>query len=642
VVWSSGVKQSNMSEKRKCKFSDTLRAKYPNFSSGRNDHEAKCQVCDLYLSVANKGSGDLERHLTSERHKQNIQKSSGCSSISNFFVPQFSKLDDKVSAAEGTMAFHTVSHHLSYRSNDCTSALYKTVFNDSETAKKYSSARTKTEAIINSVIAPHAVDIVIEIMNGISCFGLSVDGSNHGNQKVFPILIQYFDWKSGVKTKVIELKTMPNETAQTISTYILETLKKHGLINKCVAFSGDNTNTNFGGLNRNPGENIFTYLKSGLENDNLVGVGCPAHILHNTIQHGCDQLSFDVDSIVMKIYNYFSIYTVRTEQLKEFCDSVDLHHKQLLKHCKTRWLSLFPAIERIIKLYPALKAYFLSLDKPPVILKTFFENDLSEAYLWFLHSLMSVFHFKIEGAQKEMISILEVVSYIKALKKSLEDRLEEKFISFKVRSILREVRGKGLDDKCDDFISEVTSVYSSCLDYLNKWTTNLEEFKCFEWTNFGKELAEAKFEDVLPGVSYLQERGIVIEDDKLFDQFQCLKQFVASHSNDEDYFKQLLHLRWVDFFSQCKSIDCFSELLKVCEFLFALPGTNSSIERVFSNINVQWSDERNKLDIESVKGIILVKYNFKDMTCVEFHKYLLSKPDLLRKISSKEKYLKAV
>lgn len=106
-----------------------------------------------------------------------------------------------------------------------------------------------------------------------------------------------------------------------------------------------------------------------MENSLLVGVGCPAHIVHNTKQHGCDQLSLDIDLIVMKVYNYFSIDTIRHEKLKEFCDSVDFQYKQLLEHCKTRWPSLFSAIERILKLNPSMKAYFLSLDKRPILLK---------------------------------------------------------------------------------------------------------------------------------------------------------------------------------------------------------------------------------------------------------------------------------
>lgn len=112
---------------------------------------------------------------------------------------------------------------------------------------KYASARTKSEAIM---------DIIIGVMNGISCFGVSVVGSNHGNQKIFPTLIQYFDWKTDVKIKVIELKILPNDTAQPINTYILDTLRRHNFSNNCVAVSANNTNTNFGGLKRNTVENI--------------------------------------------------------------------------------------------------------------------------------------------------------------------------------------------------------------------------------------------------------------------------------------------------------------------------------------------------------------------------------------------------
>ena len=63
---------------------------------------------------------------------------------------------------------------------------------------------------------------------------------------------------------------------------------------------------------------------------------------------------------------------------------------------------------------------------------------------------MSVFHYKIEEAQKEMISILEVISYIKALKKSLEDD-KEKFIPMRFRKIVKHVLAKELDEKWNNF-----------------------------------------------------------------------------------------------------------------------------------------------------------------------------------------------
>lgn len=97
---------------------------------------------------------------------------------------------------------------------DCSNKLQQTTFPDSTLAVELACSRTKAEVIINSVWAPHS--IVIEFLNGISCFGLATDESNHGATKIFPILIQYFDpIKEGITTKIIELKSTPNETAET-------------------------------------------------------------------------------------------------------------------------------------------------------------------------------------------------------------------------------------------------------------------------------------------------------------------------------------------------------------------------------------------------------------------------------------------
>lgn len=52
----------------------------------------------------------------------------------------------------------------------------------------------------------------------------------------------------------------------------------------------------------------------------------------------------------------------------------------------------------------------------------------------------------------------------------------------------------------------------------------------------------------------------------------------------------------------------------------------------------QWTKERNQLSVESLKGILFLQYNFKDMSCKDFHAYMLSNKKVLKKISSKAKY----
>jgi hypothetical protein len=88
------------------------------------------------------------------------------------------------------------------------------------------------------------------------------------------------------------------------------------------------------------------------------------HIVHNCIQTATDVLPIEVEALVVKIYKYFHIYTVHVTQLKEFCEFVDLEYKKVLQHGNTRFLSLLPAIERILQIYEGLVLLLLSRTLP--------------------------------------------------------------------------------------------------------------------------------------------------------------------------------------------------------------------------------------------------------------------------------------
>lgn len=106
-------------------------------------------------------------------------------------------------------------------------------------------------------------------------------------RKIVPILIRYFKPNSGIQIKVFEVTNLKGETANILSTYIIESLKKHKLSDKIIAFSGDNCNTNFGGVLRKGSNNDFSILNNNLKT-NIFGVGCAAHILHNAMQSSAD------------------------------------------------------------------------------------------------------------------------------------------------------------------------------------------------------------------------------------------------------------------------------------------------------------------------------------------------------------------
>lgn len=74
--------------------------------------------------------------------------------------------------------------------------------------------------------------------------------------------------------------------------------------------------------------------------------------------------------------------------------------------------------------------------------------------------------------------------------------------------------------------------------------------------------------------------------------------------------------------------------------ILAISVNNSYVEGIFSIMNNIWSDEQNRLKVESVKAEICTKMNY-DMKCKEFNEYI-RKPkqtELLKNVLSNKKYI---
>ena len=96
------------------------------------------------------------------------------------------------------MANLLVQHNIPLAVTDHLSPLLKDIFCDSDTAKLYSSARTKTTCIINGSLAPHFRAALVKVMRT-EPFTIAVDGSNDtGLEKMNPMTVRHFDDVRGV------------------------------------------------------------------------------------------------------------------------------------------------------------------------------------------------------------------------------------------------------------------------------------------------------------------------------------------------------------------------------------------------------------------------------------------------------------
>lgn len=462
--------------KQKCKFSPKLERDFYFLKKGKVDHNVKFTKCNIEFSIAYGGRRDVLQHTNSKKHKSIVN----ASNISNMVTSFFKKIeptnqDLACAAKEAVFSYHTARHDFSFNSTTCTSKLINNLYDP-----KFCSAKTKSEAIIVNIIAPDIFESVIQKLQQVNFITVIIDASNRLDKKLVPILVRFF-YKNEIETKLLEFQELPGETSVILSEYIFKALEKYKLTEKVICFCADNTNTNFGGVKRKGTENVFTKLQSKMDRP-LIGIGCAAHIVHNCVHSAVNKLpALDIECVIVKIFKYFHIFTVRSEKLKEFCEFAEVEYKKVLSHSSTRFLSLLPAIHRVLQIFDGLKSYFLSEDNCPYILRTFFEDKGKEFYLAFIHGTLEVFNKTILKMEAQQPTAIEICSWYNDLIRSIEERKHQRFVPFLAQRILNKESESGGQVDSKKLLLIIDSFYENCLKYLNLWKYNFEEINSFDW-----------------------------------------------------------------------------------------------------------------------------------------------------------------
>lgn len=293
-------------------------------------------------------------------------------------------------------------------------------------------------------------------------------------------------------------------------------------------------------------------------------------------------------------------------------------------HGPTRWLTLNQFIEKLIKQWEVLKEYFVNLDKPPRVLKTFFEADQTLTILQFLHSSLTLFQAPILFLGKKNALLPQMIDVIEDFRFKIKDRKERKFYGAKTAVSLKfldEQKRKEMKRDFDDF-------YSTVNQYIEKWYKFEQLPKNLKWTLLDGSAVD--YEEVVMLANRIAPQ--IAEDDTLFNEISSLNRIIEQVTIDQ-FGDKTPEQKWMKIFKD----NNFPCLLQLISTIYSVPVSNSFVETVFSLAKLQWTDIRNSLLPVTVKALLQVKVNF-DYNCTEMHAYLLDNKDLLRKIQGNEKY----
>ena len=368
--------------KRGCKYQPEWKGS-GILRSSRGNSFARCEFCNTDFNISHGGVNDVKRHLATSKHQQCLNAASRSRQITTILHSQQSPVEDAVTRAEVLFAEFVAEHNLSFSVANHFTHLTSAMFTDSKIAKAFRSARTKTTCIIKGALYPHFIDPVVKMCQD-KPFSILCDEGNDGEDKNFAILVRLWDEDLGKPmTRFLNMPVCNSATGERLFNLIDETLTDKDIPwSNVVAFESDTTNVMVGKHN-----SVLSRVKA--MQPNVFSQGCVCHLANLCLLAGVENLPVDVDDFFVDLYYYFDNSTKRKEEFNEFQVFTGVKELKIIKHCKTRWLSLEKCVQRVLQQWSALYAYFDKVSEEDrsaraLRLDEHFKSELTKLVMYFL------------------------------------------------------------------------------------------------------------------------------------------------------------------------------------------------------------------------------------------------------------------
>ncbi|KAL7289443.1 hypothetical protein TKK_0016639 [Trichogramma kaykai] len=499
---------------------------------------------------------------------------------------------------------------------------------------------TKAQKIVINVIGRAHQEEVKEKLQT-TPFAISVDESTDTSaQKVLCVSIRYTDTEENrVKSllwdmlPIFEAGKEGKATADVLFNVTKQSFEEMKIpMTNIHSASMDNCNTMIGHKH-----GFISKLRSELPH--ILCVPCPAHLISLCIKYAVDCIPFEIMQLIKNSYSLFKSGK-RSHDYKDVQEELSVPIHAILRYTPVRWSSLFLCVDRILEQWDALYEFTLRLKKDPnevlagQIFDTMSKNDC-KSYFYLIHKVTSIFNKFVMFLQRDDCIITDVYNnlvkcfkditsivirrdYIVNTNESDINLFEVKnYLSFDMFEIHECVRdnilehGNDMEDFCKVAFNFV----------IRASLQMLERFRAFDM----------KF---LKAVSCLRPRSIVdiehfVNDN--VDTFEDLIQICQMFITDDDH-ASILSNEWrslkilsetkglvepdsldniVLFWNNIQNIKFYPSNHPVFTYLssfvlniLSVPHANVDPERRFSDLNFIKTNNRNRLAIKTVSGLL--------------------------------------
>ena len=178
---------------------------------------SRCDVCYTDFNIAYGGLSTMKKHVSTSKHME-MKKSAS----SNTSVIVNNSFEGSVTRAEVLFANIAAEHNLSFSVANNFTHFTSSMFPDSETATKFSSACTKTTCILKGALYHHFTMPVESICRD-GPFSILCDEGNDTDNKYFAILVRLWDERVCMPaTRFLDMPICNIANAQSLFTSLMK------------------------------------------------------------------------------------------------------------------------------------------------------------------------------------------------------------------------------------------------------------------------------------------------------------------------------------------------------------------------------------------------------------------------------------
>ena len=216
--------------------------------------------------------------------------------------------------------------------------------------------------MVSEATGPYFKQVVADdVKNSGSPFTLQYDETTNAQiNKQLDIKIRY--WSSAQSQVVVHhLQTylMGHATGRQLAEKIISSIQDNGIaFGQLQMLESDGPNVN---------KTVWNIVNDALvnlpnRNYGLTDIGTRnLHICHNAFAKGLEMFGSSISEFVIDLHLWFKMSAARREDYELVQEEMGLAKHKFLKHVECRWLSLHPALLRILEQLKGLKKYFLTV-----------------------------------------------------------------------------------------------------------------------------------------------------------------------------------------------------------------------------------------------------------------------------------------